>query len=241
MTATSVEEAARSLVGRPAEETLRWAVTEFGDQVALASSFGAEDVVLIDLLCRVSDRPRIFAIDTGRLHEATYDVMDRLRARYGLTFEVYFPNLDLVEQLLTEHGFHSFRESLEARHACCYARKVEPLSRALSRLDAWITGLRREQSVTRTSVQTVEVDHAHDGIVKINPLVDWTEAEVWEHIRRHDVPYNSLHDEGYPSIGCAPCTRAIEPGEHPRAGRWWWEAPEQKECGLHVPGAAERR
>jgi phosphoadenosine phosphosulfate reductase len=241
MTATSVEEAARTLSGRPAEETLRWAVAEFGDQVALASSFGAEDVVLIDLLCRVAERPRIFAIDTGRLHEATYEVMDRLRARYQLRFEVYFPERSLVEQLATEHGFHSFRDSLEARHACCYARKVEPLSRALSRLDAWITGLRREQSVTRTSVAAVEVDHAHDGIVKINPLADWTALEVWEHIRRHDVPYNCLHDEGFPSIGCAPCTRAVQPGEHPRAGRWWWEAPEQKECGLHVPGAATGR
>lgn len=241
MTATSVEEAARSLAGRPAEETLRWAVAEFGDQMALASSFGAEDVVLIDLLCRVTDRPRVFAIDTGRLPEATYEVIDRLRARYQLSLEVYFPDRGLVEQLVTEHGFHSFRDSLEARHACCYARKVEPLSRALSRLNAWITGLRREQSVTRTSAAAVEVDHVHDGIVKVNPLADWTALQVWEHIRRHDVPYNSLHDEGFPSIGCAPCTRAVSPGEHPRAGRWWWEAPEQKECGLHVPGAATGR
>ncbi len=241
MIATSVEEAARTLRGKSAEEALRWAVREFGGQVALASSFGAEDVVLIDLLSRVTDRPRVFAIDTGRLHEATYEVMDQLRDRYGISFEIYFPDHGLVERMASEDGLHSFRKSLEARHACCYVRKVEPLSRALSRLNAWITGLRREQSVTRTAVEVVEVDYVHDGIAKINPLVEWTEQQVWDHIRRHRVPYNRLHDEGFPSIGCEPCTRAVAPGEHPRAGRWWWEAPEHKECGLHVPDKADGR
>lgn len=222
------------LAGRPTEEMLGWALDTFGDRVALASSFGAEDVVLIDMLAQLNPPPPVFAIDTGRLHEATYEVMDRVRERYGLAIEVYFPRGEAVECLEREEGFYSFRRSLEARHACCAIRKVEPLKRALSGLDAWITGLRREQNITRAELGLVEEDRAHGGIVKINPLVNWTNDQVWDYIRRHEVPYNRLHDEGYPSIGCEPCTRAVKPGEHPRAGRWWWESPENKECGLHV-------
>lgn len=224
----------RQLAGRPAEEMLDWALDTFGDRIALASSFGAEDVVLVDMLARLSAHPRIFAIDTGRLHEATYEVMDRIRERYGLSIESYFPQTEAVEQLAREEGFYSFRRSLEARHACCMVRKVEPLKRALNGIDAWFTGLRREQSVTRAEVRIVARDEAHGGIVKINPLADWTEQQVWDYLRQHEVPYNRLHDEGFPSIGCEPCTRAVKPGEHPRAGRWWWESPEHKECGLHV-------
>jgi phosphoadenosine phosphosulfate reductase len=212
---------------------LTWALRAFGDGVALASSFGAEDVVLIDMLAELTPAPRVFAIDTGRLPEATYEVMDRVRERYGLVIDSYFPEAAAVERLETESGFYSFRKSLDARHACCQVRKVEPLQRALSGLDAWITGLRREQSVTRMEIAAVEEDQANGGIAKINPLVEWSTEQVWDYIRQHDVPYNRLHDEGYPSIGCNPCTRAIAPGEHPRAGRWWWESPEQKECGLH--------
>lgn len=218
----------------PAQQVLKWAVAAFGQRVALACSFGAEDVVLVDMLAQVTARPRVFAIDTGRLHEETYQVMEQVRERYGIDIEVYFPDRAAVEQLERSAGFYSFRKSVDARHACCGVRKVEPLNRALKGLDAWITGLRREQNVTRAGVQLVERDEAHGGIIKINPLVEWTEDQVWDYIRNHDVPYNRLHDQGYPSIGCAPCTRAVEPGEHPRAGRWWWEAPEQKECGLHV-------
>lgn len=224
----------RQLAGRPTEEVVGWALGEFGDGVALASSFGAEDVVLIDMMARLTAAPRIFAIDTGRLHEATYEVMDRIRERYHLAIEAYFPRGEAVERLEREEGFYSFRRSLEARHACCGMRKVEPLERALSGLEAWITGLRREQNVTRADLELVEADDAHGGIVKINPLANWTSEQVWEYIRRHEVPYNRLHDEGYPSIGCAPCTRPVAPGEHPRAGRWWWESPENKECGLHA-------
>jgi phosphoadenosine phosphosulfate reductase len=229
-----VEVAGHELQALSAEEVVKWAAATFGSRVAVACSFGAEDVVLVDMLSRATSQPRVFAIDTGRLHEETYEVMERIRERYGLEIEVYFPQRDAVEQLERSAGFYSFRKSLEARHACCKIRKVEPLNRALSGLDGWMTGLRREQSVTRTSVQVIERDDGHGGIIKINPLADWTSEQVWDYIRRHDVPYNRLHDQAYPSIGCAPCTRAIQPGEHPRAGRWWWENPEHKECGLHT-------
>ena len=241
MTLVSLEVASRELAGRSPEEALRWASDTFGDRVALASSFGAEDVVLVDMLARVSPRPRVFAIDTGRLHEATYEVMERVRERYGLSIEVYYPQREAVERLEREAGFYSFRNTLEARHACCEIRKVEPLRRALGGLDAWITGLRREQSVTRTETAVVERDDAHGGIIKLNPLDEWSNDEVWDYIRRHEVPYNRLHDEGFPSIGCEPCTRAVAPGEHPRAGRWWWERAEDKECGLHVKAQSPTR
>lgn len=235
MAQSTLDVVSRQLAGRPAEEVLEWALGEYGDRIALASSFGAEDVVLIDMLARLGSSPRVFAIDTGRLHEATYEVMERIRERYGLAIEVYFPRGEAVERLEREEGFYSFRGSLEARHACCAIRKVEPLKRALSSLDAWITGLRREQNVTRSELLVVARDESNGGLVKVNPLSDWTWDDVWGHIRRHKVPYNHLHDDGFPSIGCAPCTRAVKFGEHPRAGRWWWESPEHKECGLHLP------
>ena len=192
--------------------------------MALACNFGAEDVVLVDMLARLTPRPRIFAIDTGRLHEATYEAMERVRERHNIAIEVYFPQREALEQLQRAHGFFSFNKSLEDRHACCQVRKVEPLGRALAGLEAWVTGLRREQSVTRAEISVVEHDGAHGGIIKLNPLVDWTGEDVWGYIGKHNVPYNRLHDQGYPSIGCEPCTRAVKPGEHPRAGRWWWES-----------------
>ncbi|MGD0112032.1 MAG: phosphoadenylyl-sulfate reductase [Armatimonadota bacterium] len=231
--AIDVEIANRGLGGLTAPEILQWALEEFGDRIALASSFGAEDVALIDMLTRFSKHPRVFVLDTGRLHEATYEVMERIRGRYGVRLEIYSPQREGVERLEREEGLYSFRRSLEARHACCFIRKVEPLGRAVSGLGAWITGMRREQSVTRIQAEAVENDPLHPGVVKVNPLIDWTTGQVWDYIHRHDVPYNTLHDMGYPSIGCEPCTRAIQAGEHPRAGRWWWEEPEQKECGLH--------
>ncbi|NIM05668.1 MAG: phosphoadenylyl-sulfate reductase, partial [Armatimonadetes bacterium] len=209
------------MLGRSPEQVLKWASDKFGGRIALACSFGAEDVVLVDMFCRITQKPRVFALDTGRLHEATYEVMEQVRDRYGINIEAYYPEREIVEELERQHGFYSFRKSLEGRHQCCKIRKVEPLSRALSGLDAWITGLRREQSVTRTEMQVVEEDEGHGGIIKLNPLIDWTNDQVWEYIRQHDVPYNRLHDEGFPSIGCEPCTRAVAPGEHPRAGRWW--------------------
>jgi phosphoadenosine phosphosulfate reductase len=216
------------------DELLRWAAGTYHPNIGLASSFGAEDVVLIDLLADIAP-VRIFTLDTGRLNQETYDLMDRIRRRYGVELEVYCPQTEAVEQLVRKKGFHSFRESVEGRKLCCTIRKGEPMRRALSGLDAWITGLRREQAVTRREIRKVEKDDDHGGILKLNPLADWTHEQVWESVRRRKIPYNLLHDQGYPSIGCAPCTRAVLPGEDVRAGRWWWESPEHKECGLHRP------
>ena len=203
--------------------------------VQLACSFSVEDVVVIDLIHRLQLPIGLFALDTGRLNEETYQTAESVRERYGVTIDWYFPERAAVEALEREQGLYSFRESLEKRHACCQIRKVEPLGRALAGLAGWVTGLRREQSVTRTELAALEIDTAHGHILKINPLVAWSEAEVWAYAEKHRIPVNPLHQRGYPSIGCAPCTRAIEPGEHPRAGRWWWEDPEHKECGLHRP------
>ncbi len=216
------------------EQVLRWALETFGSRVALASSFSAEDVAIIDMLVTINPKARVFTLDTGRLNQETYDVMDKIREKYHLTIEVMFPKADAVEQMVRERGLNLFYHSIENRKLCCRIRKVEPLNRALATVDAWITGLRREQVVTRASVKKVAIDQDHGGIVKINPLADWTWEQTMSYVKQHNVPYNMLHDQGYPSIGCAPCTRAIKPGEDFRAGRWWWEQPDQKECGLHV-------
>lgn len=222
------------LEAKTAEEVLEWVLKTYGDRVALASSFGAEDVVLIDMLARIDRRSRVFTLDTGRLPQETYDVMEKIRDKYGLEIEIYYPDTKAVEDMVTHYGPDLFYKSVELRKLCCEIRKVEPLKRALKELSAWITGLRREQSVTRTEVKKVEIDRSHNSIVKINPLADWSEEQVWSYIRENGVSYNALHDQNYPSIGCAPCTRAIKPGEDVRAGRWWWEDPEHKECGLHI-------
>jgi phosphoadenosine phosphosulfate reductase len=217
-----------------ARSVLSLALERLGpDRVALASSFGAEDMVILDLMAGLVDRPRVLTLDTGRLPQETYDLMDAARRRYGVDIEVYFPQPEAVETMVRAKGLNLFYESVENRRECCAVRKVEPLRRALGTLDGWITGLRREQILTRAETAKVAPDEAHGGIWKIAPLADWDEQQVWDHIRQHDVPYNALHDRGYPSIGCAPCTRAVRPGEHPRAGRWWWEEPDQRECGLH--------
>lgn len=213
-----------------------WAVKRFGAaKLALASSFGAEDVALIDIVSKLGAPVRVFTLDTGRLNEETYDVMERISKKYGVKIEAYFPDAAKVESLERAKGFYSFRESIENRKECCQIRKVEPLRRALKGADAWITGLRRDQAVTRASVGKIEIDAANGGIVKLNPLADWTNEDVWAYVKKNAVPTNRLHDAGYPSIGCAPCTRAVKPGEDVRAGRWWWENPEHKECGLHPP------
>jgi phosphoadenosine phosphosulfate reductase len=215
---------------------LQWALKQFPEGLVLASSFGAEDVVLIDILHSLDAKVPVFTLDTGRLNEETYAVMDAVRAKYGISIESYFPDTAKVETLERKKGFFSFRESVENRKECCGIRKVEPLKRALAGRKAWITGLRRDQSVTRTDVHKIERDEAHGGIFKLSPLVDWTNDDVWAYIKKNNIPYNKLHDAGYPSIGCAPCTRAVKSGEDIRAGRWWWESPEHKECGIHPPG-----
>lgn len=201
--------------------------------VALASSFSVEDIVLIDLIQQIEEQVEVFALDTGRLNEETYEVADAVSHKYGIRINWFFPQREAVEKLEREDGLFSFRESLEKRHACCHIRKVEPLLRALEGLAGWITGQRRDQSQTRHNLQALEIDEAHGRILKINPLVNWSEDQVWAYARERRLPTNRLHAMGYPSIGCAPCTRAVQPGEHPRAGRWWWENPEHKECGLH--------
>jgi len=206
----------------------------FHPDIVLASSFSLEDVVLMDMISKIRTDARVFAIDTGRLNEETYQCAELVRAVTGLKIEWYFPKFEDVEGLENDKGLFSFRNSLDARHECCQIRKVEPLSRALKGQKAWITGLRKAQNVTREDLAYVEIDHAHQGITKINPLLDWDDRDLKRYIEENKVPYSTLYDKGYTSIGCAPCTKATEPGEHPRAGRWWWESAEQKECGLHV-------
>jgi len=227
-----VKELNEQLRGKSAEEIVRWAAETFGSEIAFANSFGAEDVALTDVIAKAAPSIRVFTLDTGRLHDETYEVMERVRVRYQMPIVSYFPDREAVEKLEREKGYYSFRESVENRKECCGIRKVVPLKRALSGLSAWMTGLRREQSVTRTEMQALEWDEGN-GIAKVNPLIDWSEQDVWDYIKANDIPYNLLHDRGFPSIGCAPCTRAIKPGEDVRAGRWWWENPENKECGLH--------
>jgi phosphoadenosine phosphosulfate reductase len=219
------------------EAVLRWALSEFHPDIALASSFGMEDIVLVAMMTDIHPDARVFALDTGRLHEETYEAAEAVRRKLGIRIEWCFPDRVAVEELERSKGLFSFRESLENRHECCRVRKVEPLSRALSGLRAWVTGQRREQAVTRRNLPVVEIDEAHGKILKLNPLAGWTEQEVREYVRKRGLPVNRLHDIGYPSIGCAPCTRPVAPGEDPRAGRWWWERPEHKECGLHARNA----
>jgi phosphoadenosine phosphosulfate reductase len=234
-TAAEVEDATRQLAGAPPAQIVTWTLGRFGRNVAVASSFSIEDCVLIDMASKAGVGGfRVVALDTGRLPDETYLTAERVRTKYGVEIEWTFPQREAVEKLIRLKGPYSFRDSLDNRHECCDIRKVEPLGRALAGLEAWITGLRNEQSVTRTATPEVEIDRRHDGIVKVNPLVRWTMEEVRAYANQHRVPIHPLHDKGYPSIGCAPCTRAVAAGEHPRSGRWWWENPENKECGIHI-------
>lgn len=231
---TKIAELTQRFDGSSPQEVIAWAVSEFGSTLKLASSLGIEDMVLAHMLAEKTNSPRVFVLDTGRLHQETYDVMGEARAKYGFEFEVYFPDHAEVQKLMRTKGPNSFFESVENRKECCAIRKVAPLRRALSDASAWITGLRRSQSPDRAGTPLFEMDQAHGGLLKINPLVDWSEQQVWDFAKANRVPYNVLHDRGFPSIGCAPCTRAVQPGEDPRAGRWWWEDATMKECGLHV-------
>jgi phosphoadenosine phosphosulfate reductase len=198
-----------------------------------ASSLAAEDMVLTDLILRAKLPIRIFTLETGRLHKETLAVLDRIKEKYDYEVALYKPETAAVDAYVQQNGLNAFYDSIEMRKECCHIRKVEPLKRALAGNKAWVTGQRRSQSTTRAALDLQENDEAH-GMTKFNPLADWSEEDVWHYIRSNDVPYNALHDKGYPSIGCEPCTRAIQPGEDVRAGRWWWENPDSKECGLHV-------
>ncbi|HEY6082561.1 MAG TPA: phosphoadenylyl-sulfate reductase [Chitinophagaceae bacterium] len=212
-------------------EALQIVVKQFPEGVVFSSSFGQEDQVIADTIWRNDLPVKVFTLDTGRLFQETYDLMDITRARYKKDFSVYFPDYKKVEEYVEEHGFNGFYDSVENRKSCCHIRKVEPLNRALQGAKVWITGLRADQSDNRGSMAIWEWDE-HRQLYKFNPLIRWSYEEVLEYLRENNVPYNRLHDQGFISIGCAPCTRAIQPGEHPRAGRWWWETS-KKECGLH--------
>ncbi|HMU64298.1 MAG: phosphoadenylyl-sulfate reductase [Nitrosomonas sp.] len=201
-----------------------------------ANSFGAEDMLLTDLIARYFPNIEIFTLDTGRLPEETYALIQTVRDQYHINIKAYFPEAAAVESYIAQNGPNGFYQSVELRKRCCYIRKVEPLRRALTGKRAWVTGMRREQAITRDGLSISQFDAEH-AIQKFNPLCDWSNAEVWSYLKQHDVPYNKLHDHFYPSIGCAPCTRAITPGEDIRSGRWWWENPDSKECGLHVSRA----
>lgn len=220
-----------------AHNLIGWAMERFGLRIGLACSFSPEDIVVAHMMVGWLPAARVFALDTGRLHEETYECAEQVRRRMGIAIEWFFPDRAAVERLEREKGLYSFRESVEARRECCHIRKVEPLGRALAGLDAWVTGMRRAQSVTRSELAVVERDGAHGGIMKLNPLADWSDQEVWDYVETHGLPWNRLHERGFVSIGCAPCTKATRQGQDPRTGRWWWEQADKKECGLHIHGS----
>lgn len=217
----------------PAQEMLEYFLTSYRGKTAFSSSMGAEDQVLTEMIVKTDPKVRIFTLDTGRVFPETYETIEKTNARYGIKIRVYFPDHEQVEEMVSEKGVNLFYESIENRKECCFIRKIVPLRRALQGMEIWISGLRRAQSVTRQDLQKVEWDE-NNQIIKINPLLDWSEEQVWAYIEKQNIPYNKLHDQGFPSIGCQPCTRAVEPGEDIRAGRWWWENPVSKECGLHL-------
>lgn len=234
VSSTGVRELA-TIAERGPEALLDALVARYPERVLLASSLGAEDQVLTHMLLAVEPRARIFVLDTGRLHQDTYDLMARTMSRYDMRYEVLFPDAAAVQEMVSRAGPNLFYASVAGRKRCCEVRKVEPLGRALAGAAAWITGLRRAQSPERAATPLVEWDAAHAAL-KANPLAEWSDEQVWDYLRAHQVPYNVLHDRGFLSIGCAPCTRAVAPGESARAGRWWWEQGTGKECGLHPAG-----
>jgi phosphoadenosine phosphosulfate reductase len=222
----------QQLAGTDAIGLLSFFLTEYKGRIALSSSLGLEDQVLTEMVCSIDKNTKIFTLDTGRLFPETYDLIHRTNQKYGIKMQVYFPDAQQVEEMVNTQGINLFYNSVEARKTCCRIRKMEPLKRAFAGLEVWICGLRREQSVTRSEMKPIEWDEAN-GLIKLNPLIEWSEEQVRAYISEHKIPYNPLHDKNYPSIGCLPCTRAILPGEDIRAGRWWWESPDTKECGLH--------
>lgn len=214
------------------QEVLEYFLKEFEGRIALSSSLSIEDQVLTHMIVKINPKTRIFTLDTGRLFPETYQLIDSTNLTYNIKIEVFFPDYHEVQKMVREEGINLFYNSIESRHRCCAIRKLEPLKRAFKGLDVWICGLRHQQSITRKDMKLVEWDDMH-GLIKINPLINWSEDEVRDYIHEYHVPYNRLFDKGYPSIGCEPCTRAVKPGDDPRSGRWWWEAPDKRECGLH--------
>ena len=216
------------------QAAIRWALGTFGRRAALSSSLSFEDQTVTQLMVATDkEHTRVFTLDTGRQFQENYELIDRTEMTYGIRIEVFFPDFRKVQEMVRAHGINLFYDSIELRHLCCGIRKIEPLKRALDGVEVWITGLRRSQSVTRAHMQMVEYD-ADDDVLKLNPLLLWSEQDVKDYVRANAIPYNKLHDQGFPSIGCQPCTRAVRPGEDVRAGRWWWEDPDKRECGLHA-------
>ena len=234
LSANEVTQLAAQFETKSAQDVLRWALGRFGSQVALSNSLQTEDMVVLDIAARIDPKVRVFTLDTGRLHQETYDMMDRVREHYGVQLEVLFPDPAEVRAMVEKKGLNLFYESIENRHECCGVRKVNPLRKLLANLDAWVTGLRRDQWASRQEIAKIEIDAANGGILKLNPIADWTQQQLDEYVKAHNVPRHGLYAKGFTSIGCLPCTRATKPGENPRAGRWWWEEDDKKECGLHV-------
>jgi phosphoadenosine phosphosulfate reductase len=233
-------ELAQRFASAPAETVVAWALEQWGARVAVCTSFQAEGMVILDMARRTDHKVRVFTVDTGRLPQETYDIMERVRERYQIEVEVFFPDPRQVEAMVRGYGPNLFYESVEARMWCCHVRKVEPMRRALAGMEAWITGLRRDQGARRAIINTIERDTEHRGLMKLNPLCDWTSEQVWDYIDTYDVPTHQLYRRGYTSIGCAPCTRPTQHGDDARAGRWWWEQNTDKECGIHGLANAAR-
>ena len=227
-----IEELNSRVEGMNPQEVLNYFIEEYRGSIVQATSMGVEDQVITDMIAGIERKTRIITLDTGRLYQETYDLIQHTNEEYGIAIEVYFPDYRKVQKMVKDKGINLFYKSLENRILCCNLRKNESLKRALEGMDVWICGLRKDQTVTRFFNNTVEWDEQH-GLIKLNPLINWTEKQVWAYIKENLIPYNVLHDKGFPSIGCKPCTRAIQPGEDSRAGRWWWENLEHKECGLH--------
>ena len=228
-----VTRAARRLEHASPSDVLGWALRSFGKRLAIVTSFQVEGMVMLDLARRIDPGVRVVTIDTGRLPEESFELIDTVRARFDLEVEVITPDGPTVEAMVSRHGPNLFRRDRALRKLCCHVRKVEPLRRALEDLDAWVSGLRRDGGPARAAIAKVELDQAHGGVVKLNPLADWTRQEALDYASEHRLPLHPLYEQGFTSIGCAPCTRATLPGEGERAGRWWWEAGEDRECGLH--------
>jgi phosphoadenosine phosphosulfate reductase len=222
----------RQLAGKSAQEIVSFFLDAMQDKITFGTSLGAEDQVITHMLQQHGGDFNIFTLDTARLFPETYELIDRTNKRYKINIDIYFPEYHEVEEMVSEHGINLFYDSIDKRHLCCQIRKLNPLKRALEGREGWFTGLRRAQSVTRTDMQIVEWDD-NAGKLKVNPLIEWSEQDVWDYIDEHKIPFNPLHKKGYPSIGCQPCTRAVMEGEDVRAGRWWWENPDDRECGLH--------
>ena len=217
----------------PANEILKYVINKFKNEICFASSFGAEDQVITEMIASIDKTTEIFTLDTGRLFQETYDLYDRTRSRYKINIKIIFPDNEKVEEMVNNYGANLFYKSIENRKICCHTRKIAPLKKAIQGKKFWITGLRNEQSNTRVDNKLFEYDDINN-LIKINPLINWSEKDVWDYIKEKDIPYNLLHDKGFNSIGCLPCTRAIKQGENNRAGRWWWENQDKKECGLHL-------